>query len=107
MKPIESIRKTGGFSPRGLGTVAEGSLGSTGADFFFGGKVKVYQQLRVMALVQEHAVAIREEAILLTDRMLIGLQHILCARKCADQHQEAGLGQMEVGKHGIHNLEVK
>ena len=57
----------------------------------------------------EHAVAVTEEAIALTDRMGVRCENSFAAAFCtgerADQHQQAGLRQMEIGEHGVDDSE--
>ena len=55
----------------------------------------------------QHAVPIAEEAIALTDRLLIRLHHQLLACECADKHDERGLRQMEIREQTAGDTKLK
>ena len=63
--------------------------------------------LRNFPSTEEHAIAVAEEAVFLLDRVRVCGQHALAAGEGADQHEETGLGQMEVGEEGADEAEVE
>ena len=62
-------------------------------------------------LLDEHAVAVAEEAVALADGVTVGgedaVSRAVGAGEGADQHEQAGLGQMEVGEQGADEAEVE
>jgi hypothetical protein len=58
-------------------------------------------------LLDEHAVAVREETISLVDGVVIGAQSTFGSGESADQHEQARLRQMKVGEKSVHDAELK
>jgi len=58
-------------------------------------------------LAKKHAVAVAEEAVVLLDGVIVCGEDRLAAGEGADQHQQAGLGQMEVGEQGVDEAELE
>ena len=56
---------------------------------------------RCRASDEKHTVAVAEETVLLADGVGIGGENTFATGEGADQHEEAGLGQVEVGEHGV------
>ena len=54
----------------------------------------------------QHAVAIGEEAVALFDGVAVRGEREFGAREGADQQQQAGARQMEVGQHRAHSLKL-
>ena len=59
-----------------------------------------------LGALDEHGVAEGEEAVLLFDGGLVGAEDEVSAGEGADEHDEGGLGQVEVRDDGIDDLEV-
>ena len=57
-------------------------------------------------LKNQHGIAKRIEAVAFLDGGFVRRQDFLPPGKGADQHDERGLGQVEVGDHGIHDFEL-
>ena len=54
----------------------------------------------------KHGVSEGEEAVFLLHRLLVGGQDVLPARQGGHQHDEGGLGQVEVGDKAVQHLEL-
>ena len=54
-----------------------------------------------LTLVNKHRIPITIESVTSANCLLIGVQHILPARKSGYQHQEGRLGQMKIGNQRI------
>ena len=60
-----------------------------------------------IGLRQKHTIAVAEEAIFSLDGMAISGQDRLASGEGRDQHEQAGLGQMEVGEQGVYKTKLK
>ena len=58
-------------------------------------------------LGQKHAVAIAEKAVFLLDGVAIGGEDWFVSREGRDEHEQAGLGQVEVGEQGVDEAELE
>ena len=58
-----------------------------------------------MKLKEEHAVAIAEKAVFSLDRVGVSGQYHLPACESADQHEEAGFWEVEIGQKAVNDLE--
>ena len=59
-----------------------------------------------LGVLEEHGVAEGEEAVLLFDGGLVGAEDEVAAGEGADEHDEGGFWQVEVGDDGVDDLEV-
>src|SRR4051812_13265721 len=57
--------------------------------------------------LQQHGVAVAEEAVAAVNRVAVGGHDGLVAREGADQHQQRRLGQVEVGDEDVDDAEAK
>jgi len=55
----------------------------------------------------EHAVSVGIEAVTLGDGVFVGMQDVFFATESTDQHEQRGLWQVEISKHGVDNLEFE
>ena len=59
-----------------------------------------------MMLSHEHRVPKGEKAVFFPHRLLVGRQHVLPPRQGGHQHDEGGLGQVEIGDEGVQHLKA-
>ena len=59
-----------------------------------------------LGALDEHGVAEGEEAVLLFDGCLVGAEDEVAAGEGADEHDQGGFWQVEVGDDGVDDLEV-
>src|SRR4051812_41315387 len=59
------------------------------------------------ALLDEHAIAVREEAVALADGVLVGGEDAVASGEGGDEHEERRLRQVEVGEQRAHDAEVE
>src|SRR6476660_8819655 len=55
----------------------------------------------------ENAIPVRIKSVTLFDRVTVCRQHVLGSGEGADQHQQRGLGQMEICKQGADYSELE
>ena len=61
---------------------------------------------RYASLFNEHAIAVGIETVFLFDRMAVGVQHTGGCAERAYQHEQSGLGEMEVRQQRAHHTEI-
>src|ERR1035437_771098 len=89
MNDMVSSRKTGGFDWSGTVQSVTGIRGQGSASG------------------NEHAIAVAEEAVSLLDGVGVGGEDSFASGECGNQHEQARLGQVEVGQHGVDQLELE
>src|SRR3954464_13234730 len=57
------------------------------------------------APLDQHGVAVREEAVALVDRVPVGLEDVLLAGEGADEHEKGRFWQMKIGQQPVDDLE--
>ena len=62
---------------------------------------------RLKHTLQQHGIAIAEEAVTLGDGVLVQGHDVLVAGKGAYQHQQGAFGQVEIGQQHVHHLELE
>src|SRR5271165_1222592 len=115
MRPLE---------PAGSGGAATAPLGASPSEAFTGlaaldsvadfavlrveGKLQFYQSATLgYSSLDKHAVPIRVEAVVSTNRMFVSLQDPLAPSERGHQHQQRGLWQVEVGHHCAGDAELE
>ena len=55
--------------------------------------------------MDQHAVAVTEEAVTFLDRFLVGPEQVGSPAKCWDEHHQGRIWEVEVGQHSVHQPE--
>ena len=58
-----------------------------------------------LLLMDQHAVAVTEEAVTFLDRFLVGLEQVGSPAEGGDEHHQGRIWDMEVGQHSVHQPE--
>ena len=71
------------------------------------GFVMPAQVAAILRLQNQHAIPVGKEAVFFFHRPGVGLEDELAAGKGGNEHDQGGLGQVEIGQQAVHQLELE